>query len=249
MIGLRQDSPNVRDPWGSRCRDLRTGEWTLGTLCGPVPTDGIVPIPAAPATTFATSPDGVRRYEFVHRALPADQLITSHDPFTFQVNPAFAQAIQPRLRDRTATELQVKRIAANLSPEVLLTDYHTLDRGAPIIGPDRLVESGNGRVMGIMRAIKDHPQAYAAYREMLLERCPTFGLDAQAVARLVNPVLVSAIMSATSERVIRRIFMLKMVPQLTASNKTSARRPRARAGDPRSRRRLRASRSRPRGSG
>lgn len=189
LIGLAQP-PIARDPWGSRCRDHRTGEWVPDELCGPVPTDCIVPRPAQPATTFALSADGSLRYEFVHKVLPAADLITSHDPFTFQVNDKFAQVIQPRLRDRAAAELQVRKIALNLSPELLLTDFHAFDRGAPIIGPDRLVESGNGRVMGIKRAIVDHPQVYARYRAMLLERVETFGLSKRDAEATTNPILV-----------------------------------------------------------
>ena len=219
-----QDFRQVRDPWGSRCRDPKTGEWTFGTTCGPVPTDGIVPAPLAPQKTFATSPDGVRRYEFVHRVVPAASLITSHDPFTFQVNPAFSQVIQPRLRDRAAAELQVKKIAANLSPEALLTDFHTLDRGAPIIGPDHLVESGNGRAMGIMRAIQDHPEVYAAYKSALGDRGKTYGFGPEAAAKIKDPVLVRVrVTRLTPEQRIEFVREANLPPGISRSAVEQAR--------------------------
>lgn len=178
------------DPWGSRCRDPKTGEWVGTELCGPVPQDGLPALPSAPAKTMALSADGVRRYEFEHRLVEASALIPSHDPFTFQVNPAFSQKLQPRMRDRAAAELQVLRIAATLSPDALLTDFHTLDRGAPIVGPDLLVESGNGRVMGIIRSIQDYPENYTLYRGEIEKRAGAVGIDPTLARGMKAPVLV-----------------------------------------------------------
>ena len=123
------------------------------------------PKPEKPdARAFALGPSG-RRYEFLYQAVPLADLVTSHDPFTFVPSPAFAQKLQPRLRDRAATQLQVERMAAELDPALLLTEFHAIDRGAPIVGPDMLVESGNGRVMALKRAIRDHPEAFARYSQ------------------------------------------------------------------------------------
>jgi hypothetical protein len=63
---------------------------------------------------------------------------------------------------KAAPRVQVERIAANLDPGLLLEDFHSLDRGAPIIGQDKAVESGNGRVMAIARAARLHPDVMTA---------------------------------------------------------------------------------------
>ena len=107
--------------------------------------------------TFAQGTTNVSRYEFDFKIVDADKLIVSHDPFTFVPNPSYPQELQPRLRERAATRLQVERIAANIDPDSLLVDYHSIDRGAPITGPDRIVESGNGRVMALLYASKTFP--------------------------------------------------------------------------------------------
>ncbi len=75
--------------------------------------------------------------------------------------------LQPRDRDRAAMEAQVSEIAANLDPE-LLQPQPDADRGAPIIGPDNVVESGNGRVLAIQRAFEQHPELADAYKQMLI---------------------------------------------------------------------------------
>ncbi len=106
--------------------------------------------------TFAFGSLSGTRYEFRLQLVESAVLIVSNDPFTFVANPDFPRELQPRLRDRASLRLQVETLAANLNADLLLTDFHSLDRGAPIIGPDMAVESGNGRAMAILRAVQDH---------------------------------------------------------------------------------------------
>lgn len=86
------------------------------------------------------------RYEVVE----ADSLIASHGD-DLGVNPAYPAQLQPRERTRAVSQEQIAGIAAKLEPERLgpSTDAAT---GAPIVGPDNVVESGNGRVLAIKRA-------------------------------------------------------------------------------------------------
>lgn len=171
----------VLDPFGSRCRDPETGLWIRSELCGFEPV-GI--------TTTALGMDGLTRYDFEYRIVPLDNLVVSHDPFTFEPNPDYPKDLQPRLRERKAAEIQVEKIAANLEPDALLTDFHTLDRGAPIIGPDMVVEAGNGRVMGLRRAAQEYPERYQLYLERLRERARDFGLRPSDVDSLKRPALL-----------------------------------------------------------
>jgi len=170
----------VMDPFGSRCRDPETGLWIRSELCGFEPV-GIL--------TSALGMDGLTQYQFDFRIVSLDNLIVSHNPFTFEPNSLYPPDLQPRLRERAATKIQVEKIAANLEPDALLTDFHTLDRGAPIIGPDMVVEAGNGRVMAIIRAAKDYPGKYREYQDRLRERISDFGLKANDLD-IERPVLV-----------------------------------------------------------
>jgi hypothetical protein len=92
-----------------------------------------------------------------YRVVEASELRTSD-------HPEYPAELQPRDRTRGASATQIASIAANLAPESLGPSSDA-DRGAPIVGPDGVVESGNGRVMAIRRAYAEHPEKAAAYRD------------------------------------------------------------------------------------
>jgi len=148
------------------------------------------PIVASSSKTFATGITGLTRYEFEFKIADATKLIASNNPFTFAPNPKYPKELQPRLRERVATRLQVENIAANLEPDALLTDYKSIDRGAPIVGSDGVVESGNGRVMAIILAAKQHPEVYAKYKEALKAVAPSYALSVELVDKFKVPMLV-----------------------------------------------------------
>jgi len=135
--------------------------------------------------TIATTERGVE-VPVRYRLVDAGQLVTSHDD-ALGVNPAFPKELQPRDRSRDASEAQIARMAGNIKPELLAESYKASD-GAPIIGSDAVVESGNARTIALRRA-------YAAgdaehYRQWLKEHAGRFGLSSNDVARYERPVLV-----------------------------------------------------------
>jgi len=79
---------------------------------------------------------------------------------------AAAGDLQPRDRSRAASDEQIAEMAARLDPARLMPSPEA-DRGTPIVGPDMVVESGNGRVAALNRAATENPQAYAAYVEAI----------------------------------------------------------------------------------
>ena len=85
------------------------------------------------------------RYEVAD--LPS--LVTSHDT-NFRVNPKFPQELQPRNRETAPAQDQVNSIAARLEPE-RLGQSPEANSGAPIVGPDHVVESGNGRTLALAK--------------------------------------------------------------------------------------------------
>lgn len=70
--------------------------------------------------------------------------------------------LQPRDRSRAASDEQIAGIARNLDPARLLPSPESAS-GAPIVGPDMMVESGNGRIAALNRAADEHPDRYQAY--------------------------------------------------------------------------------------
>lgn len=130
-------------------------------------------VPRMPAHRVATV-DGTS-IEVRPVVVEARDLVTSADE-------GFDAALQPRQRDRAASQAQILEIAGRLEPE-RLGQSSEADRGAPIVGPDRLVESGNGRVAAIREAYARGGEVAARYRAFLTD----LGID---VTGYSEPVLV-----------------------------------------------------------
>lgn len=128
------------------------------------------------------------RYEVVE----ADALITSHNS-DLGPNPAFPPELQPRDRTRAMSQEQIAGIAANLQPERLGFSTDAAN-GAPIVGPDGLVESGNGRVLAIRRAMESGGAAADNYRAYL--RAQNFD-----ISEFRNPVLIARRVTDLEDRV------------------------------------------------
>lgn len=91
--------------------------------------------------------------------------------------------LQVRDRTRAASTAQVEDIGRNLDPARLMPSIEA-DRGAPIVGADNIVDSGNGRVAGIRRAYEAYPEQAAAYRKAIEDH----GYSTEGMQ---NPVLIS----------------------------------------------------------
>ena len=99
-----------------------------------------------------------------------------------RANPKFPAELQPRDRTRSASLDQVNQMANKLRPDLLGYAGDTAT-GAPVVGPDGIVESGNGRVMAIKRAYAANGDQANAYRTWLAGQ----GFDVKGMA---SPVLV-----------------------------------------------------------
>jgi len=81
------------------------------------------------------------------------------------LRPATAE-LQPRDRTTAASDAQIAKIAAELDPLRLMPNPEA-QSGAPIVGPDNVVESGNGRAQAIQRAYDLHPDRAEAYAQTI----------------------------------------------------------------------------------
>lgn len=121
-----------------------------------------------------------------YRLAEASDLTTSHDN-DLNVNPRFPAELQPRDRSRQASEAQIARIENDIRPELLGENPKASD-GAPIMGPDAVVESGNARTIALRRAYAGGKAE--RYRQWLVDNARRFGLDPAEVAAMREPVLV-----------------------------------------------------------
>ncbi|MBK1695118.1 hypothetical protein CKO09_10260 [Chromatium weissei] len=118
--------------------------------------------------------------------IEAADLITSHDS-NGDPNPLYPAELQPRDRGRDASIAWVRKTANALDPDSL-GKTRRADTGAPIVGNDRVVESGNGRTMAIQEAYRTGKAE--DYRQWLMEEAPTFKLNPDKVKVMKAPVLV-----------------------------------------------------------
>lgn len=150
--------------------------------------------PAAPSQPIAT---GERTRAATERGtevetewaiVDARTLVTSHDTM-LRPNPQFPAELQPRDRTRVASELQITRMVNQLRPE-FLAESPKASEGAPIVGPDMIVESGNARSIALKRAYEQNAPSAQQYRQFLIENAQRFGLDPEAIRQAEQPVLV-----------------------------------------------------------
>lgn len=150
--------------------------------------------PAKPAKadgdmTRAYGTDPNVSYQLQHRVVDMADLRASNLP-NGAINPDYDPALQPRDRSRAASQAQIDGVARNLNPDVLVTDFHRIDAGSPIIDANGNVLSGNGRTLALQRAADLNPEQYAAYRARLRAEAERLGIDPAAIDGMANPVLV-----------------------------------------------------------
>jgi len=105
----------------------------------------------------------------------------------------YDQSLQPRNRNRRASQDQVAEIAQGLDPE-RIADSTTTDLGAPIVTTDGMVISGNGRTSAVRQAYQNRDRkAGQAYREWLKTDAQKFGIDSSVADSMDQPMLVRVI--------------------------------------------------------
>lgn len=130
----------------------------------------------------ATAMDG-SSYDVAYEVKALDDLITSNDS-AYGMNPNYPSELQPRNRTREASRQQIEEMANDLRPE-WLAESAKLQDGAPIIGMDNVVESGNGRTLAINKAYEIGKAE--DYRNMVESYAKELGIDISAINK---PVLV-----------------------------------------------------------
>jgi murein DD-endopeptidase MepM/ murein hydrolase activator NlpD len=141
--------------------------------------------PAVPASTRAPL-TGKAEQVVTARGRAVDTQFEVHElrDLVSSDRPEFDQEFQPRDRaGRASSDAQVSDIASRLDPERLAGSREAA-QGAPIVGSDRMVESGNGRVTAIRRAYEMHPERAAEYRAMVERQVPgASGFDQPVLVR------------------------------------------------------------------
>lgn len=172
--------------------------------------------PELKAGTRATlhTPKG-KPVEVQYRLMESGDLVASHE-FDGTVNRHYPQELQPRDRSKSTYQVQVRQIANNPEGRRLGASPET-DRGAPIVR-DGIVESGNGRTIGLQQAYRQG--SADAYREWLMEHAEDFGISPDEVAAMSQPVLVRERLTQMSEAE-RRDFVVDSNTDAKMANSAS----------------------------
>lgn len=151
-------------------------------------------------------------YDFAYEVKDLGDLITSNDAL-YGVNPRYPSELQPRDRTREASRQQIERMADDLKPELLGESYKLSD-GAPIVGMDNVVESGNGRTLAINKAYADGRAE--AYRQYVNDFANSRGFD---ISGMNNPVLVRTRLSDVDRVAFAKLANESDVAQFSATER------------------------------
>ncbi|EPK7688535.1 hypothetical protein K7Y63_004147 [Serratia marcescens] len=133
-----------------------------------------------------------------------------------RINEAYPQELQPRDRTRFSSKLQVNNISRSLRP-AQLTDSGLSSHGAPIIGEDNAVESGNGRSMGIIRAYAEGRAD--DYRSFLMKHAREYGVRARDIEQMERPILVRRRLTEVDRVKFAKDSNLSDLQEMSASEK------------------------------
>ncbi len=121
--------------------------------------------------------------------IDAEQLQPSH--IDGQRNPVhFIDEAQPKERNDKASQTSARKIAENIRPEEVTTSI-TAYTGAPTVNTRGEVIQGNNRSYALRLMWRDHKEQAEKYKAYLKEHAQEFGLTAEDIDRMKNPVLVN----------------------------------------------------------
>ncbi len=130
-------------------------------------------------------------YRIRYQVVEADDIVTSHDPETFQVNSAYPEKVQERRYHAVKTDQEaVVQTAQGLDPPRVLDLTIAPTNGPPILRADGIALSGNQRTMGIKRAYAGVPERADAYKGAVADAAEKVGVERGAVEAMRQPVLV-----------------------------------------------------------
>lgn len=128
-------------------------------------------------------------YNLQFKIVDLFDLVVSHD-LNFVLNKYFPQELQGRFRELGANRAQIYEIAMNFNPNEVLNDTRTVETGPMIIGNDMVVESGNGRTLALLMMVRDFPDKWAEYLDVLSTHLEDKGFTPDALEGIEHPVLV-----------------------------------------------------------
>lgn len=123
--------------------------------------------------------------------IEAEQLQPSHMNGQPNVNHFIPEA-QPKKRTDKASTISSEKIAANINPAEI-TSSITAYTGAPTVNSRGETIQGNNRSAALKSMWKSHADQAGIYKQYLMDHADEFGLKAEDIAKMKNPVLVNMV--------------------------------------------------------
>lgn len=123
------------------------------------------------------------------KVIDAGSLVPSHIRGVENVEHFLPEA-QPKKRTDTASAVSASLIAQNMNNPQMTTVTTSAYEGAPIVNRRGEVIQGNNRSAALLEMYQSHPNKASEYRQYLIDHASEFGLDANEISAMQNPVLV-----------------------------------------------------------
>lgn len=146
-------------------------------------------------TLISTSSESIKsRYAIIE----LNNLVTSHNPTNFAVNPYYPKGCQEReYHSNQQLQINVIKRAKDFEPRFLINDAPTSEDGPPIIDRNGVVLGGNSRAMILILVSKNYKEKYQKYLTRLKRYKEIYGIE--GFERLFDvPVLVRLIETGKS---------------------------------------------------
>lgn len=146
--------------------------------------------PARGAAVTVAVPGEQQRYTARYVLREADDVQTSHNPFSFEPNPEYQYRNDRNYREAGNAARVVANAGEKFDPGFLVTESPTAEHGPTVIDPAGNALGGNNRAMTLKRVYAHNPRGAAEYRALLRAKAEQFGLNPEDVDRFRNPILV-----------------------------------------------------------
>ena len=124
------------------------------------------------------------------KVVEADSVQASHT--NGQLNPYhFGHDWQPKDRTSADSSMGANKIASNIDPEQITGDGNAFIGSAPSVNKRHEVIQGNNRTEALKRMYAGFPEQAAKYKQWLIDHAEEFGLNAEEIAKMKNPIMVN----------------------------------------------------------
>lgn len=162
----------------------------------------------------------VRPNEYIdvqYAIVDVSQLIASHD-IAGNENPDYNQDMQPRDRSRVSSQLSIAEIVNKIDPKQLVGN-ETAKNGAPIVGKDGMVESGNSRIIALQESYRLKNSSANKYRDYIEQNAQEYGIFGSLPA---NPVLIRVRLTDTDRAEFARLANVSEQAIMSASEQAQS---------------------------